>query len=107
MARGRGRWGNRDLRKQFPLPSERHSEPLFGGVYRLADGDELRFDADGTLLWGARPGNWQVHGGVLHLRAGERDCEGAIDADTVYLLCADGKGREARNQLVLAFSADA
>jgi hypothetical protein len=100
MARGRGRWENRDLRHTFPLPSERRSEPRFDGLYRDDEAGELRFASDGTLRW------MHVHGTALHLRA-ERECDGAIGGAAISLLCADGKGREARTQFALTFKADA
>ncbi len=106
MARGRGRWENRDLRQTFPLPSERRSEPRFDGLYRDDEAGELRFASDGTLRWNGHPGEWHVHGTALHLRA-ERECDGAIGGAAIYLLCADGKGREARTQFALTFKADA
>jgi len=106
MARGRGRWENRDLRHTFPLPSERRSEPRFDGLYRDDEAGELRFASDGTLRWNGHPGEWHVHGTALHLRA-ERECDGAIGGAAIYLLCADGKGREARTQFALTFKADA
>ena len=44
MARGRGRWENRDLWHTFPLPSERRSEkPRFDSLYRDDEAGELRF----------------------------------------------------------------
>jgi len=106
MARGRGRWENRDLRHTFPLPSERRSEPRFDGLYRDDEAGELRFASDGTLRWNGHPGEWHVHGTALHLRA-ERECDGAIGGAAISLLCADGKGREARTQFALTFKADA
>jgi len=106
MARGRGRWENRDLRHTFPLPSERRSEPRFDGLYRDDEAGELRFASDGTLRWNGHPGEWHVHGTALHLRA-ERECDGALGGAAIHLLCADGKGREARTQFSLTFKADA
>jgi hypothetical protein len=107
MARGSGRWENRDLRHTFPLASERKAEPRFDGRYGDDEAGEIRFASDGTLLWNGQSGEWLVHGGVLRVRAPEHDCEGAIDAGAVYLLCAAGRGRDARRQFVLAFTPDA
>ncbi len=50
VSRGRRRWENRDLRKFFPLPSERKSVPRCDGVYRSDEGGDLRFAPDGTLM---------------------------------------------------------
>ena len=106
MARGRGWRENRDLRHTFPLPSERRSEPRFDGLYRDDEAGELRFASDGTLRWNGHPGEWHVHGTALHLRA-ERECDGVLGGAAIHLLCAGGKGREARTQFSLTFKADA
>ena len=105
MTRGGSRWENRDLRRTFPLPSERKSVPRFDGAYRSEEGDELRFAFDGDLTWDGIQGQWHVHGDVLHVRTASRECEGAIDATAVYLLCVTGEGRDAREQLVMKFAA--
>ena len=105
MTRGRDRWGSKDLRQFFPLPSERHDEPRFDGEYRASDGTGvIRFEPDGTLTWDGRKGKWHMHGSALHVVAAERDGEGAIDGEAVYLLSASGSGREDRRQSVLAFT---
>jgi hypothetical protein len=106
MSRGSGRWENRALRANFPLPSERKSQPRFDGIYQDPDAGELRFAPDGSLLWNGESGEWHVHGNLLRVEAAERSCEGAIDNSAIYLLCAQGDGRDARTQLVLAFAPD-
>lgn len=56
------------------------------------------------MRWNGQPGRWNVHATALHVRAGKRDCEGALDTRAVYLLCANGKGADARTQCVLSFT---
>ncbi len=106
MARGSGRWENRDLRERFPLPSERKAEPRFDGHYGDAVSGDMRFERDGTLRWQGDAGEWRVHGDTLRLSAAGRDCEGAIASDAIYRLCSEGDGREERTQLVLSFTPD-
>jgi hypothetical protein len=105
MARGRGRWEGRDLRHKFPLPGEREAQPRFAGAYGDAEAGEIRFAPDGSLTWDGEAGSWTIHGGVLRVRCGVRDCEGAISSDAIYLLCLTGPGAAGRTQLRLAFTA--
>jgi hypothetical protein len=107
MTRGSGRWENRDLRDTFPVPSERKSQPRYDGLYRDPGAGAIRFAPDGSLRWDGQSGGWNIHGHTLRVQAAHRDCEGAIDNTAIYLLCTEGEGREARTQLVLAFSPDA
>ena len=107
VARERERWGSKDLRQFFPVPRERHDSPRFGGVYRTADGQEtICFESGGGLTWDGEAGDWRMHGAVLHVAAGERAGEGAIDANAIYLLSASGRARSARRQSVFEFNAE-
>lgn len=91
----------------MPLPHERQTQPRFDGAYRSGDAAELLFADDGTLVWDEEPGTWVVNNDVLRVRAGDRDGEGAIGINAVYLLCMTGEGSTRRTQFVLDFIAPA
>ena len=79
--------------------------PRFDGRYTDPEGLGINFSPDGTLRWSGESGTWQVHGGTLYVGTSARDCEGAIDASAIYLLCADREHLDSRTQLVLTFVA--
>lgn len=95
------------MRNVFPLPRERLEAPRHDGRYSGVDVEaELRFSADGALTWDAAAGEWTMYGTVLRVTVGERQCEGAIGPDAIYLECAGAGGRQDRSQIVASFIAD-
>jgi hypothetical protein len=54
--------------------------------------------------WGEQSGEWKVDDGEVLVTTETQQCSGAIDLDTVFLLCAAvAGGRESRAQHELRF----
>ncbi len=107
MSRGRSRWSSKSLRRVFPHPGERSSQPRLDGWYGAPDQIRLRFSSGGDAEFDGEPGTWQVDRGVLTVTTPGWQCEGALDSSTAYLLCSP-EGRVAeRVELELVFEPDA
>lgn len=107
MAPGRRRWSSKSLRRVFPLLGERLRRPRFDGVYVGSDGQRLRFSGDGGSHFDGERGTWRLDGGVLWVTTPRWQCEGALDAETAYLLCSPEGQLSERVELELRFASDA
>jgi hypothetical protein len=105
MPKGSDRWLRRDLRHRFPLTAERQHSPRFDGLYVATDDKPaLRFHRDGTMDWEDQAGVWKVEDGELLVTTETQQCSGAIDQESIFLLCAAvAGGRESRSELELRF----
>lgn len=104
---GRGsRWTSKQLRRVFPLPGERATQPRFDGPYSGSNGLAARFHRDGSVDFAGDVGTWKLDHGTLRIDTVRWQCEGAIDQESVYLLCSPAGHVNKRTQNVLQFAPD-